>query len=159
MTPLSNSQKSVLAQLARKAWKHLAKQAEARGEAFDSGTEAHNAFRREEVHRACGKYGLTAAANSDYCRIAGHFEDLAGNSGRAFNHLMREQSEGLRQVRVVLRRALAVGDLPENYADAISISVWGCPVEDLTESQAWKIVYTVTNRIRARQRKESGVAA
>src|SRR5262245_18402462 len=106
---LSKLQKSTVAQQARKAYCHQV----SRGHISD----LVDTWRREEVERVTGKHGLRECDNADYSKLLSHFADLAGDSGAALNHLVRDQSNGARQLRYVINRTLVDAGLHAQYAE------------------------------------------
>ena len=99
MKPLSAKQKSVLCQIARRAFDHLLAAGKIAGVDFDP-------WRRDEVERATGRHGLRECGDPHYRPLAAHFESLAGEDGRALNHLLAANTDARRKMEVVLLRAL-----------------------------------------------------
>ena len=139
-TPLGNGQKARLCILARRAWEQLAAvSGQPSAVSFDD-------WRREQQAAACGKRSLRLATQNDYLLIRARFLDLLGESGEAFEDLVRQQSEGRRLAWNKLETACKERGLALAYPDAICRTEYKCGLEDATEQQLWRLVYTVRNR-------------
>jgi hypothetical protein len=158
MKLLSRAQKTTLVMMARKAFDHVAQRAQA-GYEFDSSSAAFDVWRRERVMHACGKPGLRECGNDDYLPIAAEFQSLEGRDDLALNSLVRAQNQKYRQVETVLQRTLASADLPAEYAEAISLRRFKCPIEDLTEDQILQLLWTVKARARSKIKRLEALTA
>lgn len=138
MKCLSNRQKAVLAQIARRA------------HARAGNGQPLAEWRREQVFAACGRYGLTAAEGRHYNDIAARFESLLGNDGRALVHLVNGSSERRRQQEFLLLRLLASAKLSQTYVEKISQARFKCAVTDTTDAQLHDLVITIKARVRAK---------
>jgi hypothetical protein len=146
LKPLSNQQKGVLAQVARRAYDRLVAGNEISNIKFDD-------WRRDECERAVGKPGLRECDNGHYNRLLSHFESLAGEDGRALNALVREQTEPKRQAEAVLLSELRKANLPLTYAEKLARDKFrGVGVLDCDARQLWQLIYTVRNRAKAKRR-------
>ncbi|MEY2408846.1 MAG: hypothetical protein QOF48_1516 [Verrucomicrobiota bacterium] len=145
MKALSLRQKSVLCQVARRAFDLLRSKGQLSGVTFDD-------WRRDECERAVGKPGLRFCGNSDYNGLLARFNSLAGEDGRAMNAYVREQSEKHRQVEAVLVREMEAGGFGPAYVDAICKAQFKCSVLDAKTDQILKLIYTIRNRAAAKRR-------
>ena len=114
----------MLIQAGRLAFAHIATQARAHGQTFETSAAAFDAWRHEQVKRACGASGLRACCNDDYLKVLAHFQDAIGETGQAMNTLLRAGKEPIRQLNVVLSHLLADADLPAEYAESIALDRW-----------------------------------
>ena len=158
MSKLSLRQKSFLSQIARRAFNYIAGKAKARGETFDTSSSAFDEFRREQVYQVCGCYGLRQAESLHYNAIASKFESLAGNEGRAFEHLLRESSDRKRQLEARLLAELAGAGMNQSYAERISQGRFKRSVADCNEEQLTALVMTVKSRACSKRRKKQVAA-
>lgn len=81
---LTNPQKATLAQIARKAYNRQ----DDLGLIDDAVSFAD--WRHSETFAACGISSFRKARQSDFTTIRGHFENLSGDSVRAFDSFMKE---------------------------------------------------------------------
>lgn len=146
MKPLSNLQKSALAQMARRAFTRLTTAGQVAGIDFD-------AWRRDECARVTGHHGLTACTNDDYNKLAAHFESLAGEDGRALNHLLREQNEPKRQAEAVLVREMERAGFGPEYVEKLCQDKFKCAVMDATAPQLHQLIITVKSRAASCRRR------
>ena len=146
MKSLSAKQKSVLCQVARRAFDYLVAKGQLAGIRFPD-------WRHESAERAIGIASLKLAGNQHYNRLLAYWEELAGESGRAMDALVREQTDSKRQAEVVLLRELEQASLPLAYAEAISYGKFRRHICDTDARECWQVVYTVKARIRAKARK------
>jgi hypothetical protein len=142
MIPLSRKQKVVLVSLAREAW---IKQGQSRE--FD-------AWRREQVRAACGRYGLTEAGNDDFLPIKRHFLSLTDRAAEEFETALREDGEMRRRHLHNLKVALGEDGLTQGYAESISRNKFGYGTKDCTDAQLLQLVMTVRARVAQKARKE-----
>ena len=146
MKPLSNLQKSTICQIARRAFGKLTASNMITGIALDD-------WRLDECERAVGLPGLRACGNEHYRQLCAHFESLAGEDGRALNHLMADQSDGRRRLEHVLVTTLKGAGLPITYAEKISRDKFKVGVMDTTDAQLRIVLITVKARTSSRRRQ------
>lgn len=146
--PLGNQQKAALCILAREAFEAVHRRAPASQAEFD-------AWRRDQQQRAIGESSLTLAKQSDFSRLQAHFLDLKGESGRAFNALMKPAVTDTAQARAVLARELRKAGLAEEYAASICQRKHKCALAEATPKQLWDLVFTVRNRAAKARRTEA----
>lgn len=154
--PLSNLQKSRLAQLAARAFRRQCAIARGRGEEPDSSWRAHDVWRHQQVAAACGKMGLRCCGQDDFNLVEAHFLHLLGEDGRALQSLVAHQAQPRSTAEAVLWRELQkAGDvgITRDYLAAICKRQFGCSLLDASERQLWNLVYTVRNRASARRKK------
>jgi hypothetical protein len=158
VSALTRRQKGYLAQLATRAFNLEVARARGRecGE-MRSDAAAQEAWRHEEVGKACGKEGLRCCSQLDYRAVEGHFLGLLGETKRAFSAHLASATEGRRQAEAVLSRELTRAGLSPGYVETICQRQYRCSVLDAGEKQLWSLVYTVRNRAAARRRKEAAL--
>ena len=152
MKPLSAKQKSVLCQIARRAFAHLLAAGKIAGVDFDP-------WRRDEVERATGRHGLRECGDPHYRPLAAHFESLAGEDGRALNHLLAANTDARRKMEVVLLRALEGAGLGLPYAEKISRDRLKHGLLETTDAELRAILITVKTRIQSRRRPSANAPA
>jgi len=143
---LSKTQKRDLSKLATRAWRLENAKARGRGEKPDTSTAAATAYRHEQVAKAVNKAGLTCCSQADFLPLIAHFEDILGNSGRALNAHMQSQTDSLRRVQWLLNSEIAKARLTTAYAAKICIDQNKCTLDNASEAQLWRLVYTIRNR-------------
>ena len=146
MKPLSARQKSVLCQVARRAFSKLTTSNKITGITFDT-------WRHDEVERCTGQSGLRACGNDHYRPLCSHFESLAGEDGRALNHLLAENTDKKRQIEHLVVTALAAAQLPITYAEKIARDKFKCGVMDCDERQLRFVLITIKARAASRIRQ------
>lgn len=149
--PLSNAQKLILVKLAEaaffKRWRDGARPSDKA-----QLRKAQEQFRREQAEIACGVW-ISGATQRHWNDLKAHFEALVGEAGAAFGTLMREHTNGYRQARFKIKRALEERGLDENYAAAIARDQFKRSLDHLSEKQAWCLFFTITNRGAKRARQ------
>ena len=161
--PLTNDQKRYLSQLATRAFNRQT--AMARGSLQTatgqtaiippgmSYSAAVDEYRRVQVIAACGKAGLRCCDQNDYKLVEGHFQELLGNSGAAFNAQVRAATETRRLVEFKITAACEEFGFSVSYANKICTAQnHGRTLEQVEEKQLWNVFYTIRNRGNARKR-------
>ncbi len=146
MKPLSIRQKSVLCQIARRAFDKARAGGQLQEITFDT-------WRHDEVERAVGLPGLRACGNDHYSILAAHFESMAAEDGRALNHLLADGTNKRRQLEHVLVAALKAANIPITYAEKICRDKFKCGVMDANEAQLRTVLITVKARTSTRRHK------
>lgn len=147
---LTNGQKAYLAQLAKRAFDKCASSLVG---GPDDGISAED-WRRREVGKACGKFGLRCCGQTDYKLVEAHFLRLLGETRRADKAYIRAATEPKRQAEAVLVRELARFNFRPEYAERICLSKFKCTVCELQgANQVWVIVYDI-RRNGARKMKQ-----
>ncbi len=141
--PLANVQKAELSILAREAF-------EQRGGECKLGPA--DDWRRDQVHIATGKHGLTACEQRDYLSIKAHFLALKGDTGRAMNAHLASEAEPRRIAAFKLMEAIKANNLTLGYAEAISRRQFKHTVAECSAKQLWNLTYTINNRGGAKRR-------
>jgi len=163
---LTNEQKRDIAQLAHAAWLGSPSREgmiECNPELSLSKVEA--AWRHVEQGKVMGamRQSLREATQRDYALLRAHFlrlraEGLAtqGDQARAdaVEHTadqwsVRAATDGTRRARYLLRQALRDRDLREDYAAAICRTQNKCSLDDASEKQLWRLIFTIRNRRKA----------
>jgi len=133
--PLDHGQKARICILAREAYDSL-------GTSF----LPFDAWRQMEQQNAVGKDSLRDCVQADYLKLRAHFEELAGESGRAVEtHLADAMKPGAIAL-LKLREACAERGLKMEYPGAICRRQYKCAIEEANASQLWQLVFTVRNR-------------
>lgn len=138
MTALKNNQKACICQLARRAYDQRGGLAALR--------ETSEEFRRREQLVACGRSSLRACTQDDFAPLMAHLYKLLGEDGLAFKWLIKAQTQPARLARVKLNEALTEFGFHESYAAAICRRQYKCELDDATDRQLWKLMYTIRNR-------------
>jgi hypothetical protein len=144
--PLNNDQKRILAKLATRAFQRECALARGRGERPQTDTPAATAFRRREVVRATGKAGLRCCSQDDYGAVKGHFLNLLGEAGQAFEAIHHGEGNARRIAEFKLLKACETAHLPLSYVAKICANQFKCALEEATEKQLWCLMFTVQNR-------------
>lgn len=160
---LTNDQKREIAQLAHAAWTV----SPSREGMIDcnpdlSLTRVEAAWRHVEQGRVMGglRQSLREATQRDYPLLRAHFlrlqaEGLAlhGQAAAAAAAVesaekwtVRAATDGVRRARHLLRRALEEAGLREGYAAAICRTQNKCSLDEASEKQLWRLIFTVRNR-------------
>ena len=150
MKPLSLKQKSVLCQIARRAFNKLTASNKIAGPGF-------NDWRRAECERATGLPGLRECGNDHYSVLASHFESLSAEDGRALNHLMADATNKRRQLEHAIASTLKGAELPITYAEKIARDKFKCGVMDASDEQLRFVLITVKARTSSRRRKAAAL--
>lgn len=130
--PLTREQKARLSILARDAF-------------AKSGSGNADSWRREVAIRACGRR-ISEAAQRDYLPLKAAFQDLAGESGRALETLLRAESEPQRVAMHRLTQECGKRGLRLAYPEAICRRQYHCALSEATPRQLWNLLYTVRSR-------------
>ena len=110
-------------------------------------------FRRRVQREQFGLTSLTAATQAQYADIKAAFESLAGDDARAYTTIRRGQDNPRRVALWNLQRACAAAKLSTAYAQSICKTQYRCTLDEANEKQLWRLVYTIKNRAKSRQRK------
>lgn len=146
-SPLTNSQKRYLSQLAERAYRLFAARARGRGEESDMRTKAIEAYRHAEVIKAVAKAGLRCCSQDDYGAVKAHFLHLLGEDGQAMKAHVHAQSNGRRVVEFKILEVLKALGKPAAYANAICRQMFGgLGLIDASEKQLWKIFYALNKQ-------------
>lgn len=146
---LSNVQKRILSGLSRQAWQKA-------GPELDGISEED--FRHQEVIKACGKIGLRCCDQNDYKLVEGHFLELLGHHGAAFNANLRAATETRRLVVHKITTACQEFGLQLAYANTICRNQnHGRGLDEVEEKALWRIFYTIRNRGLARKKKPAAL--
>jgi hypothetical protein len=135
--PLSKLQKATLSQWAKKGY--------TRAKDLDLTDESESDWRGREAIAACGRR-VSEATNGDYLLLLAHFQNLSGDSGRAFSSVMRAEGDPKRQAMHKLTTELAKADLDQSYAEKICLDTYKCTLAQASAKQLWQLMYTVRNR-------------
>ena len=135
--PLTNDQKRILSQLARRAWTQA-------GPELD-GMSADE-FRQQEVVKACGKLGLRCCSQNDYGAVKGHFLNLLGETEKAFQAVHHGEGNARRVAEYKVVQACRDAGLELAYAAKICANTFKCSLDEASTDQLWKLMFTVKNR-------------
>ena len=161
--PLTKGQKSYLSQLAARAYNRQAALARGRGEVFAGGkydalaqTAAEQKYRHDQVALACGKLGLRCCSQDDYKEVEGHFLELLGNHGAAFEAKVKAATETRRVIEYKITEVCREFGFHLSYANKICCGQnHGRGLEEVEEKQLWNVFYTIRNRGLAKIRKQT----
>lgn len=167
MSALNHQQKRTLAQLARRAFNHVGarvrgatvpptpgdRQADLDLLAASGTSKAFDAWRQEHVADACGKAGLRLCSQLDYKVVEGHFLELLGQHGRAFNAHMQAQSEPRRQMEHLVVAACKKWGFHLSYAESICRTIHRVNLNDATPEVLRLVMITIHARGAAKARK------
>jgi len=142
--PLTNIQKRILSQLARRAFNRELAMARGRGEKLADLNEV--AFRHQHVAQACGKLGLRCCSQDDYGAVKAHFLDLLGEHTAAFTAVHHGEGNARRVAEYKLIEACKITGLGLPYAARICANQFKCELDDATEKQLWCLTFTIKNR-------------
>jgi len=142
--PLTNVQKRILSQLARRAFNRELAMARGRGEKLADLNEV--AFRHQHVAQACGKLGLRCCSQDDYGAVKGHFLNLLGESGKAFEAIHHGEGNARRVAEFKVVQACEQAGLQVAYAGRICANMFKCSLADASADQLWKLMFTIKNR-------------
>ena len=114
-----------------------------------------DAWRHEEIFKACGRGGLRACTQADYPRLMAHFLRILGRADAARAWDLRASCGGAAVARLKLRTEMdkaraTIGDV-ESYVGAICRRQFGCDVRNATEKQTWSLYFTLRNRSRRKR--------
>lgn len=153
---LSNDQKRILSNLARRAFNLEGAKARGRGETWDGSATAEVDWRHAQVGKAVGKIGLRCCDQADYKIVEAHFLALLGETGKAMNALVRSQTNERRQIEHKICEVLATMRKPINYAASTCKQMFRTSLEDASVDQLWRIFYAL-NKQATKQKKAAKV--
>ena len=176
MSALTNPQKKALVALARRAFNRAGAQARGRGvspsaklhdapsaEALSDRLDANGnaacfeTWRHEQTERACGKHGFRLCTQADYGALTAHFQNLLGEPGKALRDDLQGDpttNQG-RQYRHLIARACGQYGFTIDYVEGICRNQNKCELGSATPQQLQRLLFTVHNRGRAKQRRSS----
>lgn len=138
---LDNGQKARIAILAKEAF-----QKTPNAERSTSNLEFEQ-WRHEQQFLAIGKESLRDATQADYLKLRGHFENLAGEPGRAVKTHMADAVKDKAIAMLKLRGSLAERGLHVSYAETICKGKCrGRGLDDANAKEIWEVNFTVRNR-------------
>jgi len=140
---LSLGQKRNLVALARRAWRARG----CPGVSFD-------AWRTSEAISACG-LRISEALQRDWGSLRARFQDAAGESGAAFNTLVRDEDNKRRVALWKLQQICSKVGVPLAYPEAICRRQYRCALPEATPAQLWRLFFTVKNRKDKSNRKDT----
>lgn len=103
-------------------------------------------WRCAEQFKITGKESLTDCTQADYLPLLGHFQNLAGESGRAVKTYLRQDLQDKRVAMFKLREECGARGLELSYAAAICRRQYKCELDQANPRQLWNLVFTVRNR-------------
>jgi hypothetical protein len=164
MNLLSNKQKAEICQLAHEAWEARADIREPLLEcnlATMSKTAIFEAWRHVEQGKAVGRQSLTkCTSEGDFLKLCAHFRAMIpGQEQRAARTLARHAAEPRLVAMHKLRQACSAAGLELGYAAAICRTQNKCTLDEASEKQLWRLVFTVKNRSKAKRPQYAAAAA
>lgn len=156
MNLLTNPQKATICQLAHEAWEARPDIREPLIEcngATMSKTAIFEAWRHVEQGKAVGRQSLTKCTSEhDFLRLCAHFRAMIpGQEGRAVRTLARHEAEPRLVAMHKLRQACSAAGLELGYAAAICRTQNRCSLDEASEKQLWRLVFTIKNRAKAKR--------
>jgi hypothetical protein len=136
-SPLSNEQKARICIIAKEAFLKASQNCTFRN---------FKEWRRQEQLEAIGKESLRECVQSDYLALLAHFQNLAGESGRAVKNIIRAAAEERAVARNKLDESLGERGLRLEYAEAICKRQFKCDLDGASAKQLWTLNFTVRNR-------------
>ena len=127
-------------------------------EAFDKAdtTQDFETWRRHEQFIAVtganplldrtSRMSLRDCTRGDLLKIVAHFEDLAGEPGRALKLHLREAVQDNAVALGKLKAECVARGVKLSYPARICMIQNKCSLEDATPNQLWRLVFTVRNR-------------
>lgn len=162
MQLLTNEQKATVCQLAREAWDAHPEIRDALLEANPhlGKTEIFQAWRRVEQGRAVGRQSLTqCTSEGDFLKLCAHFRAMIpGQEQRAARTLARHAIEPRLVALHKLRQACERAGVDLGYPAKICRTQYRCSLDQASEKQLWRLVYTVKNRGTAKRREAAAAA-
>lgn len=149
---LSKEQKRMIAMAAHAAWAVSPDREgmiECNGELSLSAIEAAWRHHQQGLVLGLPRQSLTEAHQGDFAPLLAHFSALAGREAAADNWAARAATDGPRRARWILERELKARGLSTGYAAAICRTQNKCVLDDASEKQLWRLVFTVRNRRKA----------
>ena len=131
--PLSNEQKARLALLAKQA---------ARMQYLPESGPEHDAWRQERS-LALAKVRISEARQRHWNDLHAVWQDMAGESGKAFAILMRADGNPRRVAMFKLTQELKARGLADKYAETICFSMFKVSLADASAKQLWKVLFTL----------------
>lgn len=172
MSALTTKQKSILAQLGKRAFNRAG--AIARGArssrsasatptmqgdldqlALDGGKVAEDNWRHAQVALACGKHGLRLCSQDDYALVKAHFERLLGMEAKSIRTEVHAAGQARRTVEVKILQACEQWGVKLSYAATLAK---GKTLDECTVAELWKVLYTLNNRGKAKRDKAAAEA-
>jgi hypothetical protein len=135
--PLDNTQKARICILARQAHDKL-----------DTYVPFED-WRQMEQFNAVGKDSLCDCIQSDYLRLVGHFQHLAGDGRRASRTAAADAFTDRRIAFHKLEAECAARGLELSYPGSICRKQFKCGLDEANSKQLWNLVFTVRNRRKA----------
>lgn len=132
--PLTRTQKSRLAILARQAFAHQ----KVTGVPFGD-------WRHDVAIQACG-VRISEATQQHWPNLKAAFQDLAGEHDKAFRTQLRDGDNKRRVALHKLTTACTERGLHPSYAASICQTQFKCPLDSASAKQLWCLFFTVTNR-------------
>lgn len=135
---LDNNDKAQICIEARKAWDSVKEQG-SHGAGFRE-------WRRREQFKAVGIESLRHCSKRHLLKLIAHFQDLAGEPGRAVNTHMRDEVKDSAIAMRKLEAECAARGIQISYPAKICAKQYKCALEDASPNQLWRLVFTVRNR-------------
>jgi hypothetical protein len=132
---LSNEQKASICIVAREAAEKL----------FAIGIHegALREWRREQQRLAVGKDSLRDCVQSDYLKLLGHFQNLAGHAGRAVKTNMRDAVQGKKIALHKLETECERRGLDLSYPGKICRNKFKRALDEANARQLWCLVFDI----------------
>jgi hypothetical protein len=146
---LTNGQKAHLAILSKDAFDKLRPDLDPQFDGID-----RDDWRREEVAKACGKFGLTCCGQGDYQLVRAHFLNLLGEPGQALKAMVKAAEEPRQKAERTLFGKLAEYGYGRDYILPICRARFKQSLAECSAGQLWKLVYIVQSNGERKRKKE-----
>lgn len=147
--PLERNDKARICIRAREAWDKI------------NGTSGSASLRFEDWRRheqfiavtganplldRTSRISLRDCSQRDLLKLVAHFDDLAGEPGKAVDAHMRDEVKDSAIALRKLHAECAARGLDISYAAKICLKQYKCALEDASPNQLWRLVFTIRNR-------------
>lgn len=145
---LSKRQKADIAILAHKAWLATPeREVLLRENPEYSENEIFTIWRRDKQREAVGCDSLRMVHQDDYLRLLAKFREIMGDTAKATRLHVHAAEDGWRRAWWLLERSCKERGLAfPAYPGAICRKQYQCSLNEATEKQLFRLMYTVRNR-------------
>ncbi len=137
--PLSNKQKGIICEVARRAFDRMLDSGSLEPRADICISEHFKVWRRAEQLKTVGKPTLTACIQDDYNLLMAHFLDLAGEVEDALRYQEAAALDPKRLAENALREMCNKRGVTIEYANEICQQAWKLDLRDASVTQIWWI--------------------
>lgn len=137
--PLSNKQKGIICEVARRAFNRMLESGSLEPRADISISEHYKTWRHAEQLKAVGRSTLTACIQDDYNLLMAHFLNLAGEVEDALRYQEAAALDPKRLAENALREICKKRGVRIEYANEICQQAWKVDLRDASIEQIWWI--------------------